>query len=75
MDRLHRKPLPKETRTGRDCRFCQSFDSDFGTRRPMDRMVHPELEDSASAHLTEDGHVKHRLTELGLRVGPLGYAA
>ncbi len=75
MDRLHRKPLPKETRTGRDCKFCQNFDSNFEKRDPMDRLIHPDLEDTASAHMTENGHVKHRLLELGLRVGPLGYAA
>jgi len=30
----------------------------------MDRMVVHKLEDSASAHLTEDGYVKHRIAEL-----------
>jgi len=27
-------------------------------------MVVPKLEDTASAHLTEDGYVKHRIVEL-----------
>ncbi len=37
MDRLHRKPRPKETRTGHDCQFCRQFDPEFGRRDPMDR--------------------------------------
>lgn len=53
MDRLHRQSLPKETRTGRDCQFCRHFDPDFGRRDPMDRLVCPELKDTAAAHMTE----------------------
>ena len=40
------------------------MDPEFASRRPMDRMVVHKLEDTASAHLTEDGYVKHRIAEL-----------
>jgi hypothetical protein len=30
----------------------------------MDRLVLSKLDDTASAHLTEDGYVKHRIAEL-----------
>ena len=75
MDCLHRKPLPKETRTGRDCQFCRHFDSEFWKRDPMDRLVHSEVQDTATAHLTENGHIRHRLLEIRMRLGPVGYAA
>jgi hypothetical protein len=67
MDSLHRKPQMNDFRTGRDCQFCERFDPQFQKRHSMDRLVHPRLEDKASAHLTEDGYVKHRLAELSLR--------
>jgi hypothetical protein len=40
------------------------MDPNFASRRPMDRMVLYKLDDNASAHLTEDGYVKHRIAEL-----------
>jgi hypothetical protein len=64
MDLFHRKLEGKDTRTGRDCEFCFHADPDFARRRPMDRMVVSKLEDTAAAHLTEDGYVKHRIAEL-----------
>jgi hypothetical protein len=69
MDRLHRKPQHQETRTGRDCRFCQRSDPDFGTRDPMDRLVCSDLNDTAAAHMTEDGYIKHLLLEIRVRLG------
>ena len=69
MDRLHRKPQHEETRTGRDCRFCQRSDPDFGERDPMDRLVAPELSDTAAAHMTENGYVRHRMLEIEVRLG------
>jgi hypothetical protein len=74
MDRLHRKPQHEETRTGRDCRFCQRSDPDFGKRDPMDRLVSSELNDSAAAHMTEDGYVKHRMLEVEARMGVTEFA-
>jgi len=66
MDCLHRKPQPSDFRTGRDCQFCERFDPQFSQRNSLDRLVEPRLDDKASAHLTEDGYVKHRLVELKL---------
>jgi len=64
MDPYHRKSDSKDTPTGRDCQFCYRADPDFTKRDPMDRLVLPNLEDSAAAHLTEDGYVRHRIAEL-----------
>jgi hypothetical protein len=40
------------------------MDPNFTARRPLDRMVGSKSDDTASAHLTEDGYVKHRIAEL-----------
>jgi hypothetical protein len=64
MDLFHRQAEHTDSRSGRECGFCSSMDPDFSSRRPIDRMVVPKLDDSASAHLTEDGYVKHRIAEL-----------
>jgi hypothetical protein len=66
MDLFHRKSQGKgkDTPTGRDCQFCYRVDPDFTKRDPMDRLVLWQLEDTAAAHLTEDGYVKHRIAEL-----------
>jgi len=64
MDLFHRPPKRNDIHTGRDCRFCSHADPDFAKRNPMDRLVAPKLDDVASAHLTEEGHVQHRLAEL-----------
>jgi len=74
MDSLHRKPQLKETRTGRDCQFCREFDPEFGKRDPW-KAVCAELHDTAAAHMTENGEIKHRLLEIRMREGPVGYAA
>ena len=75
MDRLHRKPQPKATRPGRDCQFCKQFDHEFGRRDPFDQMVCIELRDTATAHMTENGEIMHRLLAIKMREGPVGYAA
>jgi hypothetical protein len=66
MDLFHRKlqGKSKDTPTGRDCQFCYQVDPDFAKRDPMDRLVLSKLDDTAAAHLTEDGYVKHRIAEL-----------
>jgi hypothetical protein len=64
MDLFHRESEGKDTRTGRDCQFCYRADPDFSKRYPMDRLVLSMLDDTAAAHLTEDGYVKHRIAEL-----------
>jgi hypothetical protein len=66
MDLFHRKlqGKGKDTPTGRDCQFCCRADPDFTKRDPMDRLVLSKLDDTAAAHITEDGYVRHRIAEL-----------
>ena len=64
MDSYHRQLLHRDSRTGRDCKFCLQFDPDFAKRNPIDRSVQEDQGDSAAAHLTEDGHVRHRIFEI-----------
>jgi len=64
MDLFHRNSRGKDTPIGRDCQFCRRLDPEFGQRKPIDRLVQSKLDDTASAHLTEDGYVKHRIAEL-----------
>jgi hypothetical protein len=73
MDSLHRNPQPQETRTGRDCLFCKEFDPGFRKRDPIDRLV--GVEQNAASHLSVNGEIKHRLLEIKMREGPVGYAA
>jgi hypothetical protein len=80
MDIFHRKSAGSDTRTGRDCCFCSQADPEFSQRFPMDRLVGPKSDDTANAHLTEDGYVKHRLMELRrlrtrMSVAPLAKSA
>jgi hypothetical protein len=72
MDLFHRKSDGKETPTGRDCKFCHHVDPEFFKRDPMDRLVLSKLDDTATAHLTEDGYVKHRIAELLKKRGLIG---
>ena len=67
MDAFHRKPQHRDTRTGHDCRFCKRADPEFGQRGALDRLVCSELSDTATAHLTENGYVRHRMLELQVR--------
>lgn len=53
-----------EVRSCRPCEFCQELDPQFHHRHPMDQMVSANRKSSASAHLTEDGYVRHRIVEL-----------
>ena len=66
MDLFHRKLQGRgeDTPSGRDCGFCYRADPDFTKRELPDRLVLSQLDDTASAHLTEDGYVKHRIAEL-----------
>ena len=69
MDFIHRKPQQQDFRMGRECQFCSHNDPEFSGRKPIDRLVTAKLEDTAAAHITEDGYVKHRLLELKTRFG------
>ena len=53
-----------DTRSSRPCEFCRELDPQFIKRRPVDQMVATTRKASASAHLTEDGYVRHRMLEL-----------
>jgi len=64
MDIFHRPSRGQDTRIGRECQFCRNFDPAYLSRRPMDRLVQSQLGDTASAHMTEEGYLKHRLVEL-----------
>ena len=52
------------TRSSRPCEFCRELDPQFPQRRPLDQMVASGRKATASAHLTEDGYVRHRMLEL-----------
>jgi hypothetical protein len=64
MDLFHRESLGKDIPIGHDCQFCYHADPDFSKRDPLDRLVVSMLEDTAAAHITEDGYVRHRIAEL-----------
>ena len=53
-----------DTRSSRPCEFCRELDPHFPQRRPADQMVASSRKAIASAHLTEDGYVRHRMLEL-----------
>jgi hypothetical protein len=53
-----------DTRSSRPCEFCRDLDPQFLQRRPLDQMVATSRKAIASAHLTEDGYVRHRMLEL-----------
>jgi hypothetical protein len=53
-----------DTRSSRPCEFCVKLDPDFSRRSPLDQMVATTRKATASAHLTEDGYVRHRILEL-----------
>ena len=53
-----------DTRSSRPCEFCRELDPQFPHRRPLDQMVVSTRKAVASAHLTEDGYVRHRIVEL-----------
>lgn len=53
-----------EARSSRPCEFCRELDPHFVQRRPLDQMVATSRRATASAHLTEDGYVRHRILEL-----------
>ena len=53
-----------EVRSSRVCEFCQDLDPQFRSRKPLDQMVAAHRPHTASAHLTEDGYVRHRVLEL-----------
>lgn len=64
---LHRAlPGRIDPQSGKVCEFCKRFDPSFEKRNLLDQMV-GNRNHSAWGHLTEDGHVKHRLFELAAK--------
>lgn len=57
-----------DTRSGSPCEFCMQLDPSFNQRRPIDQIVSTNRKHTASAHLTEDGYVRHRWLELARMV-------
>ena len=53
-----------EVRSCRPCEFCKELDPQFPHRHPMDQLIGANRKNTASAHLTEDGYVRHRIVEL-----------
>jgi hypothetical protein len=68
MERLHLRPH-QDTLTGRECQFCRLSDPEFGTRNTADTLVCTKQNDTAAAHLTENGYVRHRMLEIEVRIG------
>ena len=68
MDYHRRGPQRSDVPTGRECQFCRDADPNFDRRPQGDKLVHSKLDDTASAHLTEDGYVKHRMLEIVKRI-------
>lgn len=68
---LHR-PVPAnqiDPQSGNLCEFCRTFDPAFASRKTVDQLVLGRENYTAWAHLTEEGHVRHRLIELRLKLG------
>lgn len=57
-----------EVRSNRPCEFCQELDPQFPHRHPLDQVVCASRKSTASAHLTEEGYVRHRIAELSRMV-------
>jgi hypothetical protein len=72
MERLHLRP-PQDARTGRDCEFCRHSDPDFAKRNPLDRLVCCK-QDTATAHMSENGYVRHLMLEIEIRLGVTEFA-
>lgn len=57
-----------DTRSVRPCQYCRDLDPGFGGRMLLDQMVLPNHSYTASAHLSEEGYVRHRMLELKQRL-------
>ena len=65
MDHINPAVIPRfDTPSSRLCEFCREFDGKFLERSAPDQMVATNRKHTASAHLTEDGYVRHRIVEL-----------
>jgi len=66
---VHRTfPNKAEVPSGSPCLFCQRYDVNFDKRDPIDQMLIGSGSGQAFSHLTENGHVKHKLVELRMKL-------
>lgn len=66
MESIHRE-VPQKTDAapaGIECPFCKNRDSDFSSRTALDKLVRANVRDTASAHITENGYIRHRILEI-----------
>jgi hypothetical protein len=61
---FHRDHPFTEHPNTRTCRFCAERDPNFARRKTEDRLVRHNAADVASSHISEDGHVLHRIMEV-----------
>lgn len=64
---FHRDRELHEHLNTRPCGFCQRMDPNFSRRRVEDTLIRSNGSDAAPSHVTEDGHVLHRIAELAVR--------
>jgi len=63
---FHREHPFSEHRNTRTCGFCAERDPKFSQRKFEDRLVRHNAGDVAASHISEDGHVLHRMMEVTL---------
>ena len=68
----HRESSKHDTRSARPCTFCQLSDPAFPKRKPVDQMIACGQMESARAHVTEEGFLRHRMAELRQLAARLG---
>ena len=68
----HRQATKHETRSAHMCSFCQLTDPGFNTRKAVDQVILCGMLESARAHVTEEGFLRHRMAELRLMATRLG---
>jgi len=64
---FHRDRELHEHLNTRPCAFCQRSDPNFSGRKVEDKLIRSNGSDAAPSHVTEDGHVLHRMAELEIR--------
>lgn len=68
----HREANKHEIRSSHLCAFCQLSDPGFTARKTVDQMILCGMRESARAHVTEEGFLRHRMAELRLLAARLG---
>lgn len=63
---FHRDREPQERLDTCACAFCGERDPNFRERRVEDQLVRGSAAHVAASHITEDGHVYHRMLEVAM---------